>query len=240
MYSVVLLAAITAGSASPDCCFFGGGGWGGCYGAAHGYGCYGCYGCYGGCYGYYGYSGNYGWAGSSWGGSGGGWGGCYGGGCYGCYGGCYGCYGGCGGCYGVSTYGYGGGVYGGGVVPYSDAAPMAPAGGTPVMPAPAPEKISPPKVGGEQTRAKVTIDVPAQARLYIDGQAMPDKSGKRTFVTPPLQAGQTYFYDVKLEVVQNGQTQVQSTRVILHPGEVVAATFNGTTNGTAVAASNEQ
>jgi uncharacterized protein (TIGR03000 family) len=216
MYSVVLLAAITAGSATPDCCF--GGSWCGCYGGGYGYGSYGCAGCYGGCYGGYGCWGGYGCNGCY--GCYGGCGGCYGGwGCYGCSG-CYGCYGGYGG------YGYGSSVI---TVPSYDAAPVAPVG-------PAPEKIMPPaKIGGELSKAKVTIDVPAQARLYIDGQAMPDKSGKRTFVTPPLQAGQTYFYDVRLEVVQNGQTQVQTTRVVLRPGDVVAATFNGTSNGTAVA-----
>jgi len=87
MISVVLLMAVTAGSATPD---YYGGGCGtvsSCYGGGYGGGCYG-----GGCYG----------------------GGCYGGGCYGVSygGGCYGgsCYGG--GCYGGSCYG--GGCYGGG------------------------------------------------------------------------------------------------------------------------------
>jgi uncharacterized protein (TIGR03000 family) len=210
MYSVVLMAALTAGSASQDCC------WGGCnWGGGHGYsgcygGCYGCYGCYGGGYG--GYGGCYG--------------GCYGGG-YGSYGGCYGCYGGCGGCYGGwSCYGCYGGMS---VSPYTPVMP-------PVDKGPAPEKIAPPaKIGGDLTRAKVVIDVPAQARLYIDDQVMPDKAGKRTFVTPPLQRGQTYFYDVKLEVVQNGQPQVQTTRVVLRSGDVVAATFNSANTGTAVA-----
>jgi uncharacterized protein (TIGR03000 family) len=82
MYSVVLTAMLTAGTAAaPDWGCWGGchGCWGGCYGCCGG--CYGCYGCCGGCYG------------------------CYG--CYGCWGGCHGCCGGvvyyyscCGGCWG--------------------------------------------------------------------------------------------------------------------------------------------
>src|SRR5271165_5908685 len=89
MYTVVLMAALTTGSAAPDCHWFRGchGGYGGCYGGHNSWygGCYGG-GCYGyGCYGCGGYGGGYG-----------------GGytpvsyGCYGCYGGygCYGCYGG--------------------------------------------------------------------------------------------------------------------------------------------------
>ncbi|MHB1422552.1 MAG: TIGR03000 domain-containing protein [Gemmataceae bacterium] len=79
MYSVILMAALTAGGATPDChgcCGCYGGGCCGCYGGC--YGCYGgCMGCYGGCMGCMG---------------------CYGGGCYGCWGG----YGGWGGGYGMS------------------------------------------------------------------------------------------------------------------------------------------
>jgi uncharacterized protein (TIGR03000 family) len=73
MYSVVLMAALSAAPATPSFC------WGrGCHGC---YGCYGCYGCHGwhaykycyGCHGCYGCYGCYGW------------GGCYGGyACYGC------------------------------------------------------------------------------------------------------------------------------------------------------------
>jgi uncharacterized protein (TIGR03000 family) len=107
-------------------------------------------------------------------------------------------------------------------------------------PAPQPEKVpapavpAPAKSASDLPRAKVVIDVPAQARLYIDDQLMPNKAGKRTFVTPPLRAGQQYFYDVRIELTENGQTQVQSTRVVLRPGDVVAATFNNTNSGTAL------
>ncbi len=98
MYSMVLMAALTTGQATPDCWFkCGYCGYGG------GYGCYGCWGCYGGCYGCWGYGGGYG----CWG--------CWG--CYGCHG-CYGCYG-CWGCYGAGAPSY--------VVPGGPAAEPAPA-----------------------------------------------------------------------------------------------------------------
>jgi uncharacterized protein (TIGR03000 family) len=85
MYSMVLMAALTTGQATPDC-------WCKCAGACYGYGCYGCY---GGCYGCWGYGGH-GWAGGY---------GCYGcNGCFGCHG-CYGCYG-CFGCYGGGAPSY--------------------------------------------------------------------------------------------------------------------------------------
>ena len=223
MYSVVLMAAITAGSASPDfCCFFGGGhsySCGGCYGGCYGgccggWSCYGCHGCYGGCWGCYG-------GGYTSVGYGGGFGGCYGGcqGCVGCYGGgCYGCVG----YYGASSYG---------VVTHG-ANPMPPADKKM-------ETLPNPGKTNEVARAKVVIDVPANTALYIDNQLMPDKSGKRTFVTPALQPGQSYFYDIKLVANNGGQQQVQTSRVVLRPGQEVAATFNTNTNtGVAVTDSN--
>ena len=207
MYSVVLMAALSTGSAGTECCF---GNWCCAHGYPNtGYGS-GCYGCYGGWYG-----GEYGgWFGGI-SGYHGAYGGCYGG-CYGVYG-CQGCYGGWS-CYGSNyggCYGYGGGYDGGVYGPYN---PMPPAGDK------QPEILPIPK-DKEEARAKVVVEVPAQAKLYIDDQLMPNKAGKRTFVTPPLQAGQTYYYDVKLVTVQGGQEVAQTTRVVLRPGEVQTASF---------------
>ena len=67
---------------------------------------------------------------------------------------------------------------------------------------------------------------------------MSDKTGKRTFVTPPLEGGQSYFYDVKIVVGVGDQQRVQTTRVILRPGDVVTASFaSGQNYGTATAQS---
>ncbi len=228
MYSVVLMAALSAGTASQDCCFTNSCNWCG----SHNYSsCYG--GCYGGCYGAsysgcsgFGYSGCYGGCyGSCYGAS---YSGCAGFGYSGCYGGSYGgsgCYGSSG-CYGCS------GCYGGMIVSPYTTPPMMP--GTEMkktesIPAPQPDK--------KETQAKVVIDVPATASLYIDGQLMPKKAGTRTFVTPTLQPGQTYYYDIKLVQVEDGREQVQTSRVLLRPGEVVAATFDRAATGiTTVAA----
>jgi uncharacterized protein (TIGR03000 family) len=212
MYSVVLMAALTTGAAGENCH------WGcGCYGGNYG-------GCYGGCYGGYGYGGGY---------YGGCYGGCYGGGRYyggggygGCYGGCYGGYAGYGAYGGWSCYG--GGTYGPVVVP----------SGVPVNPGPggAPEKLGEPKKQDETTRAKVMIDVPANAKLYIDDQPMSNKTGQRAFLTPPLVRGQTYFYDVKIVVTVDGREKAETQRVILRAGDVVAASFTTPqNNGTATA-----
>jgi uncharacterized protein (TIGR03000 family) len=201
MYSVVLMAALTTGSSAPDCDWFHGG-----HGHHGGYGPVSstCLGCYGGMY--------YGsWAGAC-------------GGCYGAYGGSYGwggalnynCFG-CHGCYGCA------GSFG--------CASFNPYG----PPTNAPEQIPPPKVeekkGGTSgravapDRAKVIVQLPAGARLYVDDQAIKTTSDNQTFSTPRLERGLTYFYEVRAEVVRDGKPVVESRRVLIKAGQEVTVSF---------------
>ncbi len=203
MYTLVLMTAITTGNTTPD--FFFRGGCHGCFGYAHS-----CHGCWGGCHGST-RNGCYG--SSSYG--------CYGSSSYGCYGSSsYGCYGsssnGCyGGCQGQVFTGGNSGIY------------------TPVFTGQQPpEVIYPPKdkekePGREvqQVRATMTVDVPADGKLYIDGTLMKSGSGPRTFQTPALNPGQLYFYDVRVEIVRNGKTITDTQRVVLRPGQLASSSF---------------
>jgi uncharacterized protein (TIGR03000 family) len=205
MYSVVLMAALTTGSSVPDCHWLRCHGCSGCNGCYGGWGSAGSWGGWGGS-GYWGCNCNYSCWGcygySNWGGQWGGWGGCSG--CYGCHG-CYGCFG-CTGCGGYS-------------------------GGTQMTPvAPGTEKAPPPKKeGGKEAmapgKAKVIIDVPEDAKLYIDDQLMKAVAGKRSFNTPALERGQTYYYIVRAEVVVDGKTYTESKRVLVRAGEEALANF---------------
>src|SRR6516225_8462234 len=188
MYSVVLMAALSAGTVTPTCWHWGGCG-GGCYGS-----CYGCNGCYGGGYG------------------------CWGGhglfhrhGCNGCYGGCYGCWGGCNGCYGGSY-------------------------GTPAAPAPAPaptmkksDEAAPKKDSSGKTTslkpAKVVVELPKDAKLFVDDQQMKTTAARRVFRTPELIEGQLYYYMLRAEVVRDGKPYSQTKQLIIRPGDEITATF---------------
>jgi uncharacterized protein (TIGR03000 family) len=215
MYSVVLMAALTTGTSAPDWhCHSHSSGYGygyacsGWYGAWAGNGCVGCSGWYPG-YAYGGgYGGGYGYGGGGFGCYGGTWGG-WGSGidytCFGCHG-CYGCYGGFG-CYGYSPYGPGGNI---------------------------PEQIPAPRVeekkpGGQGAvtpdRARVIVQLPADAKLYVDDQPVKAGAERQTFSTPQLQRGQTYFYDVRAEVVRDGKTLVENKRVLVRAGQEVSVTF---------------
>ncbi len=230
MYGVVLMTAMATTSATPDCWFSCKVSCGGCYG--------GCYGCCGGCYGCYGCGGCHGCYGGCWGCGGGCWGGCHG--CYGCSGGCWGsCSGcwGCSGCYGC----YGGSSYG---VPMSApvANPAAPAASGSPMGYLSPSTTVPATtypsnvqtslyltpVSNQTTTApaKLAISLPADAKLYVDGQLTTSTTENRTFTTPALQSGLTYFYDLKAEITRDGLTHTENKRVIVRSGDNIRTSFN--------------
>jgi uncharacterized protein (TIGR03000 family) len=197
MYSMVLMAALTTGTTAPDCHF------------SHG-----CHGCYGGCHG-------------CWGGCQGCWGGCYGGGCYGgCYGGYasyagHGCWGGYGTWFGSCS------GYTQGVEVIADTGVPAKAKAKKAKAAPDKEEEMEDQRNLGPTKSKVIIEVPGDAKLFIDDQPMKSGSTRRVFSTPELQPGQAYYYILRAEVVRDGQTITRTKRLIVRPGQEVRATFPG-------------
>lgn len=189
--------------------------------------CMGCVGCWGGCSG-----GCWGWAARPyWGGCAGS---CYGRGCWGSCAGCGGCVG-CAGCYGsmpMTRAVWGANYY------YSESRPFDRPSYVPSRVAPAGEPLPKPK--STSTSARIVIEVPANAKLYIDGQLLKDASGERLFYTPTLNPGEKYFYDVRIELVKNGKSISESKKVIVQAGDMLRESFNGLGEPTAVAASGKK
>jgi uncharacterized protein (TIGR03000 family) len=129
----------------------------------------------------------------------------------GCYGGGMGCYGG-GGCYG----GYGG---------YSG----APMGTAPVQPAPAPMPKAPTPPGGTTAptppevrlpgSATIVVSLPEGAKLMVDGVATRSSAAVRTFTTPTLNAGQSFYYILTAEIVREGQKLTTTEQVTVRANE---------------------
>jgi uncharacterized protein (TIGR03000 family) len=212
MYSVILMAAMTTNTAEAPAWLRGGHG---CYGALilhsgrYG-GCTGCWGAdFGGCWGS-GY-------------------GVYGAGCYGCMG----CYGG--------WYGYGGyvtpppGYMPGGnylttpaTPPASGTAPASPGTGTPPA---TPGTGTPPmgKIGSSGSAARLVIEKPADARLYVDNIPIAADVPSKTFITPELDPSQAYYYMVRVEMTRDGKPLSETRRVIVRAGETVTELFRDPT-----------
>lgn len=199
MYSIVLLAALTATVDAPahghgschGCCGYSYGGCHGCHGYGYGYG-YGCCGGYG-----YGCCGGYGW-------------GCCGGYYGGTYGSCSGC---CGGTYGS---------------PYSmmPIVPGAPAAAAPApAPAPAPKPGDKPAPAPDGAAAKLQIEVPEDTRIFVDDRAITVAAGQRTFNTPSLDRNTAYYYIVRAETVIDGKPQVETKQVVVRAGQTSEVAF---------------
>jgi uncharacterized protein (TIGR03000 family) len=101
---------------------------------------------------------------------------------------------------------------------------------------PAPEQKPAPKRGTSDNgtgggtvsldRAKVIVNLPEDAKLYIDGRLMKTASAHRVFSTPTLEPGQLYYYELRAEVSRDGKTVSQEKRVIVAAGQQVEAAFN--------------
>jgi uncharacterized protein (TIGR03000 family) len=73
--------------------------------------------------------------------------------------------------------------------------------------------------------ARITVSLPADAKLSVDGVDCPLTSDKRAFDSPTLQPGQRYYYTFTAEVVREGKTRTESKRVIIAAGEKVEVEF---------------
>jgi uncharacterized protein (TIGR03000 family) len=154
-------------------------------------------------------------------------GGCGGGGCGG--GGFYG--GGCGGggCGGGGFYGGGcgggscgmGGFVGGGGCPGGIC--FLPGGAPPAGGGGGKTNGGMKKNGGDEGTiaqpANIVVNLPADAKLYVDGHQTRSISGQRLLTTPNLRPGRDYHYTLRAEVTRGGEVQRVSQRVAVRAGQ---------------------
>jgi uncharacterized protein (TIGR03000 family) len=95
------------------------------------------------------------------------------------------------------------------------AAPAVPIGPTETLPPPKPGQGAAPV----PAPAKINVTLPENARLTIDNQPTRSTSERRVFVTPDLQPGKTFYYNLKAEVDRDGKTEVLTQRVTVRAGE---------------------
>jgi len=127
----------------------------------------------------------------------------------------HGCCGGA--CYG-SGVGFGGGCYGGGI-----GAPVVP--GAQVIPAPV--NPTPKKTSIENAApATLVVNVPAEAKLTIDGEATTSTATQRVFVSPALEIGRDYHYTVNVEFVKEGKVVSVSKEVAVRAGNETRVTLD--------------
>jgi uncharacterized protein (TIGR03000 family) len=85
----------------------------------------------------------------------------------------------------------------------------------------------------EKEEASLSVKLPADARLYVDGVLCPLDSSERNFETPPLEKGKQFTYTLKAEVVRDGKTLSETKRVPVEAGQQVSVEFGNLTVATA-------
>jgi uncharacterized protein (TIGR03000 family) len=78
---------------------------------------------------------------------------------------------------------------------------------------------------GATDTARIIVKLPADARLIVDGVTFTAPDGIRTFETPRLEPGRSYFYTLRAELVRNGQTHAEDKRVVVEAGKEVNVEF---------------
>lgn len=78
---------------------------------------------------------------------------------------------------------------------------------------------------GPARPARLIVELPENARLFVDDQPLANQSARRSFRTPNLQEGQIYYYSVRAEIVRDGTTYHQTKRVLLRAGEEIRTSF---------------
>ena len=93
---------------------------------------------------------------------------------------------------------------------------------------PSPKKDMPKKDRASKEPGKVSISLPADAKLTFNGAVAAGTGEARTYVTPELNADQDYEYVLTAEVTRDGQTMKATERVIVRAGEVTTVTLKPT------------
>jgi uncharacterized protein (TIGR03000 family) len=73
--------------------------------------------------------------------------------------------------------------------------------------------------------ARLTVELPAAAKLYVDGSLVNGDTTTRNFHTPDLTPGKTFYYDLKAEVTVGGKTVTEEKRVLVKAGDTLTEAF---------------
>src|SRR5262249_19127616 len=91
-------------------------------------------------------------------------------------------------------------------------------GGGGVVPPPVDKKDMPKKGGVTSAPAYITVNVPADATITIDGAPTKSTSAVRGFAPPGLAAGPLYYHTITAPVVRDGKELVATEKVAVEAG----------------------
>jgi uncharacterized protein (TIGR03000 family) len=89
----------------------------------------------------------------------------------------------------------------------------------------APAAVATPAPAGGDDTAKITVSLPADAELYVDGHETKETGPERDFVTPPLARGTDYSYSIRAVWTEDGRPVERTRKVSFQAGSLVRVDF---------------
>jgi len=77
----------------------------------------------------------------------------------------------------------------------------------------------------DQNAARISVVVPPNAQVFFDGEKTNQRGQFRRFVTPALDPGQTYTYDIKAVWDENGKKVERTNKVRVRAGQQSSIDF---------------
>jgi uncharacterized protein (TIGR03000 family) len=81
--------------------------------------------------------------------------------------------------------------------------------------------------GAPADRAILNVQVPANAKVWVQGKETSQTGPERSYISPPLTPGRDYSYDVKAQWTENGQPVEVTRTVTVRAGERTGVLFVG-------------
>jgi len=79
----------------------------------------------------------------------------------------------------------------------------------------------------------VLVRLPADAKVFFDDQPTTSTGPIRVFITPALEPGKDYTYQLKIEVVRGGKTATQTRTITVRAYSTTEVDFGPSTGGDA-------
>jgi uncharacterized protein (TIGR03000 family) len=95
--------------------------------------------------------------------------------------------------------------------------------------------VEPSAMNGSQDSAVLTVAVPAEAKIFVNGLETTSAGAERNYVSRDLRPGFNYTYELRAEFVRDGKTVTETKSVTLTAGQNARVDFTAEDTQTAAA-----
>jgi uncharacterized protein (TIGR03000 family) len=89
--------------------------------------------------------------------------------------------------------------------------------------------------GQDRASATIVVQVPLDAKVFLDDHLTQQTGAMRTFITPALASGKAYTYELKAEVVRKGRVLSKTERIIVRAAQTTRVDLRDVSGAAAAA-----